>query len=372
MLRRWLLGVLVIALWLNAIGIRRLLHQCIPVVQFAVEDYVALSSQGRRVMVDFTGRFNASQRPVSGRWEVLDATSRTSLLVEDADGIRYTLGTHPHDTILAFQVHAKPGPKAQVILRSVRLREQPLSDVLAFIPPNGTTYLIGTVHLDEPLAIHVPVDQFESLRAGPRQLELRYATLRDLQAQHLTHVHITEGELLVRTITERRGRASKDGVTFIPATPPSRRSKILTVVIPHLQDAEELLVEPDQEVVHGQFLADLRNYRAELLPKSHAAFAQLAAAKAALAQQDLTFQDELALKRIEDALTGLSRPLASLHARRIHELEVAQARLQAIDARLEVLDHELASTTIVSPATGRVISIHVTGSTATLRILVND
>ena len=257
-------------------------------------------------------------------------------------------------------------------LRFVRLEEQPLSDALAFIPPTGTTYLIGTLHLDEPVSVRVPVDQFESVHTGARQLDLRYATRRDLETQQLTHVHVTEGELLLRTITESRGRAAKDAVTFIPTTPPSPSSKVLTITIPHLHDPQELLVQSDQEVVQGQFLADLRSYRTALLPKHHAAEAQLAAAKTALAQQDQKFQDDLTLKRAEDALTGFSRDLATLRARQIHELHAAHAALEIATARLESLDQELAATTVVSPVTGRIISLRVHASTAILRLLVNN
>ncbi len=370
LLLRWLVGLGLMALWFNTIGIRRLLHQCLPVIQFAVEDYVTFSSQGRRVFVEFTGRFNASQRPISGRWEVLDTTSSTSLLVEDAQGTRYTLGSHPHDTILVFQARVKVGPKAHVILRSVHLENQVLSDALAYIPSEGNTYIIGIVHHTEPVSIPLPIDQFETFHAGPEHLEFHYATLRDLQEQHLTDLHVTNGELLLRTITED---STGQGSLSMISTPSSARPhKILTLTIAHLHDPQELLIHPDQEVLQDQLLADLTSYRRELQTKHDAANAQLVKARAALAHEDLNSQHEMALKHMEDDLMDISRDLSSFKAQQLQALHAVRAAVAIAPSRLDLLDHELASTTIASPVAGRLISIRFLASTAILQIVADD
>ena len=371
-LRWWLLGLWLVALPLNAIGLRGLLHRLIPVAQFAVEDYLTYSRQGRRVFVDFTGRFTDSQRLISGRWEVLEAFSRTSLLLEDPQGTRSVLGTHPHDTIQAFTVRARKGPPLDVRLHVVHLHAQVLGDLLPLIPPDGRTYLIGIVSIPEDVQPSFAVDQFQPIRIGHAQVELRYATLRDLQEARLDGLYVTEGEILLRTLREASRRPpSGDEMpkTLVHSEAPQRT---VSLTVRHLHDPQELLVHPEQTVARGQPLADLRSSRNALLLKQRVAQAKSRAATALLERLQLSHQQTLALKRTEDALAGIHRDLASLKAQQTQELAQAQAQAEVAGAQLEALTHALAATLIRSPVSGRILSVRLQHEAAFLRILADD
>ena len=279
-LRYWLVGVCLVALPLNAVGLRGLLHQLLPVAQFAVEDYLSASNQGRRVFVDFTGRFNTSQRLVSGRWDVLDTMSSTSLLVEDPTGRRYTIGTHPHDTIQALSIRAHQGPPMDVQLHIIHLHDQVLGDLVSTIPPDGRTYLIGVLKTPEEIHTTFSLDQFHPIQVGSTQVELRYATARDLQEHHMMGLFVTEGELLLRTLREPSRGHPATALTQTPMVHSEASQKTVTLTVRHVHDPQELLIQPDQEVARDQLLADLQAYRATLLTEHHVALAQHATAHA--------------------------------------------------------------------------------------------
>ena len=374
-LRWWLLGLWLVALPLNAIGLRGLLHRLIPVAQFAVEDYLTVSRQGRRVFVDFTGRFTDSQRLISGRWEVLEAFSRTSLLLEDPQGTRYVLGTHPHDTIQAFTVRARKGPPLDVRLHVVHLQAQALGDLVPLIPPDGRTYLIGVMSTPEDVPPSFAVDQFQPIRIGHAQVELRYATLRDLQEAHLGGLYVTEGEVLLRTLLEparrpsARAEAPLRSAALVRSEAPQRT---ISLTVRRLHDPQELLVHPEQTVARGQPLADLRSSRSALFLKQRVAQAKSRAAHALVERLQLAHQQTLALKRTEDALAGIHRDLAGLQAQQTQELAQAQAQVEAATAQLDALAHALAATIIRSPVAGRILSVRLQHEAAFLRILADD
>lgn len=371
-LRWWLLGGLVLALPLNAMGLRGLLHRLIPVTQFAVEDAITYASHGHQVFVDFTGRFTASQRLVCGRWEVLDPRSSTSLLVEDPHGTRYILGTHPHDTIQVFTIRARKGPPLTVRLQRIRLHDQTFSDLLPLIPAEGRTYLIGSVQTPEALLPHVLVDQFQPIQVGNQRIEFHYATARDLHDAQLSGLYVAEGEVLLRTLIEGTSPASSEPVAMneIPSSAAPHRTVSLT--LHHLAEPSEILVKPGQPVTRGQLLVDLAHHRRALLPEYRTTHARLAAAQSALAQLRLAHEQELSLKRTEDALAGISRDLLTLHAQHHAELTHAQAQVEALSAKLAGLDRDLAATKVRAPVTGRVLAIQLQPSTAILHLLADD
>lgn len=375
LLRRWLLGLWLLALPLNAVGMRGVLHQLLPVAQFAVEDYLTASGQGRSVFVQFLGRFTTSQRLIAGRWEVLDAPSSTSLLVEDPQGRRYTLGPHPQNTIQAVMVRARKGAPLTVQSHLVRLHDQLLADALSTIPATGRTYLIGVLKTPEPVSLPILLDQFQPILAGSSQVELRYATWRDLHEQHLTGLYVTDGTLLLRTLTESSRRsAPPQTVSPLPAAliPSETSHRTVSLTVRHLYEAQELLVHPEQDITQGQLLADLRTYRAALLTDRALAAAHYTAAQTALEQVRLTHHQELVFKRTEDMLAGTHRMLTSVLAQHATEHAHAQAAVDAATATLAQLDHALATTTMHAPVSGRILTVRVHSSTATIRLLVHE
>ena len=88
-----------------------------------------------------------------------------------------------------------------------------------------------------------------------------------------------------------------------------------------------------------------------------------------LAHVRLVHQQELSLKRTEDALAGIHRDLIILQAAHHAEFARAQARAKALSARLGRLDQELATTQVRAPVSGRILSVQLHSSTATLHLL---
>jgi len=378
-LRRWLVAFLIIALPLNAIGLRGLLHQILPVVQFAVEDNGIYSAQSHRVFIDFTGRFTASQRPIIGRWEVLETLDRTTLLAEDAQGQRYTLGTHPHDTIQVQRIRARKGPLLDMKLQTIHLHEQLLGDIVPLIPSDGPprsgrgrTYLIGMVKTPETLQPHITVEQFQPVQASHGQVELRYATPHDLEDPHLLGLYVTEGEIVLRTLKDRDSHSVSGGTN-----PPSLRvapNRTITLVVHHFAGSQELLVREGQTVHAGQPLIDLRTYRTKLLADLRVAQAQVVASKALVLSLQLKQAQDRSLKRIEDSLIGSYRDMTVWNASENQILDHAQVQLISARAKLSHLKQELATTTLRAPASGRFLTMqfHPTSSTATLYLYADD
>jgi len=371
LLRRWLLGLWLVALPLNALGLRGLLHQLLPVIQFAVEDYETIAGQGRRVVADFTGHFTASQRPIAGRWEVLEAMDRTTLLVEDPVGHRYALGTHPHDTIQVLRIRARQGPSVDVQVHTIHLHEQLLSDLVPLLPSEGRTYLIGLVKTPEAVQPRLSVEEFRSVHAGSGQVELRYATAHDLDDQHLLGLYVTDGDVILRTLKAPGSHPTSSG-DAPPAHAAPRRT--ITLIVRHLAGPQELLVHEGQPVTAGQPLMDLRGYRVELQAEMQVVQAQVAAADALVVALHLKQAQAGSLKRTEDTLMGVHRDLTAWQADEAHALAHAQAQAEAARAKLAKLEHALAATTIRAPARGRFLAMqyHPMTSTATLHLLADD
>ncbi len=371
LLRRWLIGLWLVLLPLNAIGLRGVLRWLIPAPQFAVEDYLRYSGESRRVFVEFTGRFTVSQRSVSGQWEALDAPSSTSLLVEDPQGGRYTLGTHPQDSILALTVRAHKGPPVAVTLRTVQLHDQPLGDLLSLVPAEGQTYLLGRARVSEAVPTHWPVDQLPAIRADAHHVELRFATVADLRAQGVTDLVVSDGDLLLRTLAPAHACLPREiaaGRQDHPVQSPlissdASPSHVLTLTIAHLHDPQEILVRPHARIQPGQLLVDMHHYRAELVAKQHAVSVQLIAAHAALDALRRTHDHTLALQQQEDRLAGTHRDFVANDTR---ALTAAEARVTTAQARLDAITHDLTTTELRAPVSGRVLSIQTHGTTATI------
>jgi biotin carboxyl carrier protein len=258
-----------------------------------------------------------------------------------------------------------------------------LGDLLPLIPSDGRTYLLGVVSTPEDVQPSFALDQFQPIRIGHAQVELRYATRHDLQAAHLDGLYVTEGEILLRTLLPAPRAARQTGrepsrrppsgdeipKTLVHSEAP-RRTVSLTVR--RLRDPQELLVHPEQTVTRGQPLADLRSSRRALLLKQRVAQAKSRAAHAVVERLQLTHQQTLALKRTEDALAGIHRNLAGLQAQQTQELAQAQAQVEAAGAQLDALTHALAATIIRSPVAGRILSVRLQHEAAFLRILTDD
>ena len=200
-LRFWLLGLLIAALPLNALGVRGLLHQLLPVVQFAVEDYETISGQGHRVLADFTGHFTVSQRSVSGRWEAIHAPTDTTLLLIDPSGRIYRIGNHPADTIRPLTIRSHRGEPVRVEVQEIALKHQPLGILLKSLPQDADIFLTGWAILEEPVALNYSQEEFPTITLSDRKLEFPHAPISELTRQRLLTIEVLRAHILVRSIS---------------------------------------------------------------------------------------------------------------------------------------------------------------------------
>ncbi len=195
-----LLGIALLLVPLQAVGLRGVLHSLVQTPQAAEEDYLRHAHQGYRVHVRFKGFHNASQRPVEGDWEAIHAPTANTLLVLDPNGRVHRIGNHPTDTIRPSKIRALRGEPVQVETREITLRHQPLGVLLKELPPDAQVFLTGWAILEEPVALNYSQEEFPTIAISDTRLEFTHAPIAELTRQRLSGVEILRGYLLIRIV----------------------------------------------------------------------------------------------------------------------------------------------------------------------------
>jgi len=363
-----LLVSLAVLLPLHEMGFTRALHALTQTTHAAISDYRGW--QGRwEVWAEVDGIFQLSQRRVRQRYRILGLANATTLVVLDpATGRIHTLGTSKEATLYPYRVRAHQGRPIRVQTRQVTLTQQLLRDLLREVPSEGETYLQGTVKTSDTLILQPDPEQYEVLKAGLHEIELRFARPRDLRAPQIGTLFVLSGLVFVQTIVPEEAASE-----LAPSPPshavPAEFEDITQLFIAHLTDlARELLVREGERVRKGQLLARL-TYRDQELERSRQhAEAQVQEKEAALALQETKVRQARALVEAGMAAPGaVKREEATL--RRAQEA-VDQSRREL--ARLAEEVQRLAE--VRSPVDGQVLTIrvhviHGSESTALLRLL---
>ncbi len=369
---RVLLAVLLVSLAvllpLHQMGFTRALHALTRTTHAAISDYRGW--QGRwEVWAEVDGIFPLSQQRVRQRYRILGlATATTVIVLDPLTGRIHTVGNQKEATLYPYRIRASQGRPITVRTRQVTLTQQLLRDLLHEIPPEGETYLQGTVKTSDTPVLKPDPEQYEVLKPGLHELELRFARRQDLEDPLVGTLFVLSGLVFVQTIVPE-GSTSPPAPSLPAPAAPSEFEDITQLFIAHLTDpSQELLVREGERVRTGQLLARLTYRDQELERRRQHAQAQSEEKEAALALQETKLRQARAL-----IAAGLGAPAAvareEAHLLRAHEA-VAHSRREL--ARLAAEAHGLAE--VRSPVDGQVLTIrvhviHGSEGTAVLRLL---
>jgi inner membrane protein len=366
-----LLGTLGVLVPLHEMGFTRALHALTRTTAGAIADYRTWEGK-YEVWAEIEGIFPLSQRRVHQRYRILGIANQSTLIVLDpGTHTIHTVGPTKEATLYPARIRAHRGQPITVATRPVTLTQQLLRDLRREIPSDGETYLHGVVKTpDTPLTQPDP-EQYEVLKAGLHELELRFARARDLEDPRVGTLFVVSGQVLVQTVRPVSAGAATTGpapASGSPASPPEF-DDVTEVFIAHVTDpARELLIREGDRVQKGQLLARLTWKDPELERKRQHAEAVLQEREAALALQEGKLRQAQALVAAGLAVAGAvtREETARLRAQET----VAQARRE-LD---RLADEARRAAEIRAPVDGQVLTlrvhvIHGSEGTAVLRVL---
>jgi hypothetical protein len=347
-------------------GFARALHALTRTTTGAIADFRGW--EGRyEVWADLDGVFRLSQRRVRQRVRILGIASASAVIVLDpGTGRIHTVGATESANVYAIAIRAHPGRPIGVRTRPVALTQQLLRDLLREVPPDGETYFHGTVRTPDTPVLRPDPEQYEVLKAGLHEVELRFARARDLEGPQMGALFVISGLVLVQTIV-------RTDTALPPVAPPAGEipefDDVTELFIAHVTDpAREILVREGDRIQKGQLLARLAWKDPEFDRKRQHAEALVQEKEAALAVQEGKLRQAHSL-----VAAGLVAPGAVTReeAARFRAQEaVAQARRE-LD---RVADEARRAGEIRASLDGQVLTvrvhvIHGSEGTAVLRLL---
>ncbi len=165
-----------------------------PTYQQTLERYYAL--RGRiQVFVYIDGSWQASGRPVSGRFEILNAAGESFIMLDRFGGRVFSAGRGEEDNVYLDRIVLQSGPAVTVKPVEVRLERQPLSDIL------DTLYEMqaeaGLQHIYVSGELVLPAGR--EVTASTLELDYSQTSLRRIQvheAGHYSLQYLTAGEVI--------------------------------------------------------------------------------------------------------------------------------------------------------------------------------
>ena len=174
------------------------------------------------------------------------------------------------------------------------LSQQLLRDLLREVPPEGETYFQGTVKTPDTPALRQDPEQYEVLKHGVHEIELRFARPRDLQDPQVGTLFVLSGLVFIQTIVPEEPASPSAPSAHAPSP---EFDDITQLFIAHVTDpSRELLVREGERVRKGQLLARLTYRDQELERRTRHAEARLEETEAALALQEAKVHQARALE----------------------------------------------------------------------------
>jgi hypothetical protein len=287
------------------------------------------------VTVEVSGVFQTSQRKVAGRFEVLGVANPSSLVVFDpAAGTVYTVGTDKESNIYPRSILAGKGGRIKIETQRVELKNELLGSLLKRIPPGGETFLNGAAKTADKVLIRQNPEEYETVKKGLDELELRYATRKDLLDPQVQSLFVVTGLVFIQT--------------FLPADSPSPETPASTAP----EESE------DFNDVTDLFIPDVRNPEKEILVKE-GDLIRKAQIIARLSESD---EEGMKLQKLEESLRE-AEDLLAIGA--VSDPFLQKERLALGKARQGSL--------IYSPVDGKILSLRVhviNGNAATVALRV--
>ncbi|MBX3279704.1 MAG: metal-dependent hydrolase [Acidobacteria bacterium] len=207
-----LIGVLAASLHLNTKGgLMRTLTMALGRSESLVKLYQAEGAR-RRVIADIQGRFAASNVPLHGSYDVIEASGENLIVraVGEKDGVLYLAG-HAQECascqILIERVKGALGAAVTTVTRELRFEDRKIGDVLDSLRADGAEIRIsGEIILDDADLLSWPISlqRFNPVTvsgASTKTLKLQAATPADLER---AADYFGRGQLLVREVRDVR------------------------------------------------------------------------------------------------------------------------------------------------------------------------
>jgi inner membrane protein len=364
-----LIVVLVLLLPLHQMGFTRALHALTRTTAGAITDFRAW--QGRHeVWADVEGTFQPAGRRVSQRYRVLGIANESTLVVLDPTTQKiHAVGTSQDANIYPATIRAHAGQAITVETRQVTLTQRLLRDLLREVPPDGETFLHGTVKTTDAVLLKPDPEQYEVLKPGLHALELRYARPRDLKDPQVGTLFVVSGLVLVQTIRPADPAMAVTGPSAAEPAQAPEFDDVTELFITHVTDrARELLVHEGDRIAKGQLLARLTWRDPELERRREHA-------EAVLEEKQATLTLEARKVRLARALVQAQLAVSDAAAR--EEAALLHAQEAVAQARREVdrlAEEARRAREVRAPVDGQVLTlrvhvIHGSEGTAMLRLL---
>lgn len=282
--------VFVALLPLNTLGMRTCLHRIIQTTAAAVSDYRAWGGECR-VFAQVEGRFQVSQRQVSGVFEVLGIANANLLVVLDRQtGRVYSIGTHKDASIYPNRVYCFKGEPIATRVQEVVVDNELLTDAVAHLP-GGETFIEGEIKTLDQVVVSQPPDVWTTVEPGVKTIRLRYARPEDLRKPEMEGVFALGGHLYVRTVRPLRNEVAADSQFSASAVAVVETERaqptfagVVDIHITHVRDLErEVLVRRGDTVLKGQVIAALTYHDQERKRQENALADEIALSEAHIA-----------------------------------------------------------------------------------------
>jgi Predicted membrane-bound metal-dependent hydrolases len=363
-----LVGILILLFPLNRVGIKPALHCLITTPEAAVNDYMAFSSQGCRVMVDFNGVNNISQEKIKGVWEVIDLAAKNSLIIKDNNGKLYRIGNDITDNIRPVKIRAIKGKRQYQATQKIILKNNILRDILFAVPSDSEAYISGYIKTDGAIPARKDcIDSYQAIKQSSNKIELSSATIAHLTEMGLLDTFAEEGQIIIRTIypdSELAHASSRNEITLGP-------SNTIVIIVKEIKDRSDILVKEGDKITKGQILAILHEKRDLKLIELNKAVSILTAAKSELRALKAKITSELKEKELEDAILGIRRELKQLKASQTQGIQKAYHKVYICHLAVKKTLASLKSFETPSPCDGRVASIAYQDQTAKIMVVEN-
>jgi len=165
-----------------------------PTYQQTVDRYYTL--RGRiQVFVYIEGSWQASGRPVSGRFEILNAAGESFVMLDRFSGMVFSAGRHKEDNVYLDRIVLQSGPAVTVKPVEVRLERQPLSDILDMLYEMQAEAGLQHIYVSGELLLAAGQPVTASMpKADYSQTSLRRIQMHE--AEHYSLRYLTAGELI--------------------------------------------------------------------------------------------------------------------------------------------------------------------------------
>lgn len=186
-------------------GILRTFNSTLGIPSGAVE---IVNSEGSQylLMAQVYGRWAIAQQSVNEKFEVVRPLTQTDLLLKDASGKLYRVGSSQNCQIIASRILIERNSPIQLQVQELQLSDQVVAEVLAQYQSltSERTYINGTLTVEdaEDLVVPTHADSFDTitLQYGREMGVVRLESASPAEVLSLLGDYYASGSLIIRTV----------------------------------------------------------------------------------------------------------------------------------------------------------------------------